>query len=124
MCYRRASSDRRPLHDHKPRSRQVLDKSLGYDRGHEFVCIMDPFAPIEAQRKRDGVGEVLGRSWREAIDGVGHVATLAGPKEQDKNICRLLDAGGANTAAERCRGHRPQRGEGVLSFHARATFIR
>jgi hypothetical protein len=44
---RRATADRRPLHNDEARSLQVLDKALGDDRRHEFVGIVDPLAALK-----------------------------------------------------------------------------
>jgi hypothetical protein len=38
----------------------VLDKTLGDDPRHDLGRVMLPPAAIEAQREREGVGEVIG----------------------------------------------------------------
>jgi len=41
---RRALADRRPLHDDKARTLQVLHRALGEDPRHHLRCVMLPLA--------------------------------------------------------------------------------
>ena len=63
---------RRPLHDDKARDLQVLREAFGDDPRHDLARVMLPAPAVEAQREREGVGEVFGRRGREAIGRVGH----------------------------------------------------
>jgi hypothetical protein len=78
----------------------VLDKSLGDDRRHEFVRAVDALAPMEAQRKRDGVGEVFRRGW-----GVRRswAFGMAGRYRSDENKTRTRRVA-ASTRWRRCVG--------------------
>ena len=64
----------------------MLDKALGDDCRHHFCGVMRPLASVKAQREGQGVGEVIGGGGREAIGNIGHAATVAGWREQDKNV--------------------------------------
>jgi hypothetical protein len=49
---------------------------------------MRALAAVEAQREREGVGEIVRRRGHEAIGRAGNAATVARRGEQDKNVIR------------------------------------
>src|SRR3954469_8751978 len=48
-------------HHHKPRSAQMPHQPVRRDPGHHFVGVGNPLASLVPQRKRDAVGNLLGR---------------------------------------------------------------
>ncbi len=58
---------RRPLHNHETGALQMLDKPFRNDPRHQLAGVALPLAAVEAQRERQGVGEIIGGGGREAI---------------------------------------------------------
>ena len=66
----------------------MLHKALGDDPGHHLSGVVLALATIEAQREREGAGEVVGAGGGEAIGRVGHCASVADRLEHNKNDLR------------------------------------
>jgi hypothetical protein len=60
----------------------MLDKPLSDDPRRDLGGVVLPLAAVEAQREREGVGEVFGFGGREAI-GRGYGARLAPGQERE-----------------------------------------
>ena len=73
---RRAADVRRPLHHHKARALEVLDKPPCDDLRHDLVGVVDALAAMEAQGEGERGGEIVTRGRRKLI-GVGHGLTVA-----------------------------------------------
>jgi hypothetical protein len=58
----------------------MLDKALGDDPRHHLSSVVLPFSAIEAQREREGLGEVIRRGGREAILAVDHAGDRSAAK--------------------------------------------
>jgi hypothetical protein len=63
---RRRADELRFLHDDGARSLQALDKPLGDNPRRDLSSVMFPLAAVEAQRKSQSVGEVIGGGGRQA----------------------------------------------------------
>jgi hypothetical protein len=69
-CERGVAAARRFLHHDESAALQMPHKPPRDDLRHEFVGIVDALAALEAQREREGVGDVFGRGGRQLV--VGH----------------------------------------------------
>ncbi len=71
---RRGANCRRFLHDDEARAIKMLDQAPRHDCRHDLPGVALSLPAVEAQREREGVGEVIGGGRREAIGRVGHGA--------------------------------------------------
>lgn len=70
----------------KPARTDMLDQPFGDDLRHDLIGVVDAPAAGEAQREREGGGEVFGRGGRQEFESIGHCETIREAVEQNKNI--------------------------------------
>ncbi|MGA2492168.1 MAG: hypothetical protein ABSF67_04375 [Roseiarcus sp.] len=66
-CPRPSVGSRRFLHDDESGALQVLDEAPCHDRRRDLPGVALPLAAVEAQREREGVGEVFGLRGCQAV---------------------------------------------------------
>src|SRR5208337_2537492 len=101
-----AASDRRALHHHEAGALKVLNQAPSDNLGHDLVRVVRPLAPMEAQRERERVGDVVGRGGCEAVSAICHGPMVAAMRERNKNDCRSREP------ANRQCWRRARRGDG------------